>query len=118
MLGIPGLRLLRGLLTSNRPRHLRDLAEQYDLSPAGTWDVLRRLQEAGIVAETMIGNKRCFNVQADSEERIMLEQLFRLYEGELIRQRAPRFNKRAAARLKHMDEMYRFYRRQKKRRCN
>ena len=58
----PTLMIIKGLLQSSRPRHIRDIASQYSLSPAGASDILRRLNELGILKETSSGNRRCFSI--------------------------------------------------------
>ena len=109
----PMLLIIRGLMTSQQPRHLRDLATQYKLSPAGVSDILRRLKETGFLKEEKQGNRRCVSLQMTEEERDCLTRLFSVYEMAAVRQRAAKFGKNAATKLKGMDEMYSFYRRVK-----
>ena len=111
----PTLKIIRGLMTSRRPRHLRDLAAQYGLSPAGVSDIIRRLLNAGVLHEEREGNRRCFRLNITEEERVCLSQFFSIYELDLVRERASSFSRGAAERLKGMDEAYSFYRKVKKR---
>jgi DNA-binding MarR family transcriptional regulator len=111
----PTFKVIRGLLTSNRARHLRDLATQYGLSPAGVSDILRRLTDAGVLLEERQENRRCFRLNISEEERACLTQFFSLYEITFVKERAPTYSKGASARLVSMDEAYSFYRKVKKR---
>jgi DNA-binding GntR family transcriptional regulator len=110
----PAIQIIRGLLLSPKPRHLRDLASQYELSPAGASDILRRLKKAGILKEFREGNRRCFALNVSKEELVHLTDLFELFERRLIEDRAARLNKDAIERFKWMDEAYQFYRGVKK----
>jgi DNA-binding MarR family transcriptional regulator len=110
--------ILRGLLTSPQPRHLRELARDYKASPAGVSDVLDRLKKAGVLVEQKRGNRRLFSLRLGDQERECLHKLFREYELQRVRHRAQRINKhpeRTIARLQDMDEMYSFYRKAKRR---
>ncbi len=112
------LQILRGLLTSPRPRHLRELARDYNASPAGVSDVLDRLKKAAVLVEQRRGNRRLFSLRVGEQERECLHKLFREYELQRVRHRAKRLNKhpeKIAARLQDMDEMYAFYRKTKNR---
>ena len=111
----PTFKIIRGLLTSHRPRHLRDLALQYELSVAGVSDILRRLKDAGVLHEERLGNRRCFRLNITDEERACLSHFFSVYELILVKERAPTYSKGASARLEGMDEAYSFYRKVKKR---
>ena len=111
-------RVVRGLLSGGKPRHLRELARQYRASPAGISDVLQRLSEAGILVEIRRGNRRLLTLKVLDQERESLLGLFKVYESQRLLQRAHRTNKnskRLRARLEGMDEMYRFYRGAKER---
>lgn len=112
------LQIVRGLLTSAEPRHLRDLARDYDASPAGVSDVVARLKKAGVLIETKRGNRRLFSLCVSDQERECLTSLFKVYESQRVRARAQRINKhpeRIAAKLLDMEEMFLFYRQAKKR---
>lgn len=110
--------ILRGLLTSPRPRHLRELAREYGASPAGVSDVISRLKKAKVLVEERRGNRRLFSLRIAEDERACLSELFKLYELGRVRQRAQRLNRDSArmiAKLSDMDEMYSFYRKGKRR---
>jgi len=110
------LEVIRGLLTSSRPRHLRELARDYGASPAGLSDVLDRLNSVGVLDETREGNRRLFSLRISDEDRECLMNLFKVYELQRVRNRAQRVNRRSErmiAKLNDMDEMYTFYRRAK-----
>lgn len=105
----PILKLLRGLALAPAPRHLRDLAKSYSLSPAGVSDILRRLKELGVLREERRGNKRFFWLAVTPQERGFLDGIFRAYEQQVILERATRLSKGAAERLQWMDEAYQFF---------
>ncbi len=110
--------ILRGLLTSPRPRHLRELAREYGASPAGVSDIISRLTKANVLVEQRQGNRRLFSLRIGEDERMALSALFKLYELRRVRQRADRINRDSArmiAKLSDMDEMYSFYRKGKRR---
>ena len=111
----PVFKIIRGLLTSSAPRHLRDLASQYNLSPAGVSDILGRLKSAGVLAEKRRGNRKYFRLRISDSERECLSDFFSVYELELVRKRVPHYDLIAAARLAEMDEAYIFYKRAKRR---
>ena len=104
------MRLIRALLLSSKPRHIRDLAAEYGMSPSGVSDILRRLQKAGVLKEFKNGNKRAFLLSISDEERNCLREFFRVFERRWLEDRAPSFNKRAKEKLEWMDEEYKFYR--------
>ena len=112
------LKIVRGLFSAGVPRHLRDLARDYAASPAGVADVINRLKDAGVVAETKQGNRRLISLKMSEREREALASLFAVYESQLVRTRAKRINRqpdRIANKFKDMDEMYEFYRTAKRR---
>ena len=111
----PTFKIIRGLLACGRSRHLRDLASQYHLSPAGVSDIIRRLKSAGALREERKGNRRYFRLHLNAQEQRCFVNLLSLYEFELVRERAPRLGKGAAEKLAGMDVAYRFYRRIKRR---
>ena len=111
--GQPTMKILRGLLTSPRPRHLRDLAAQYELSPSGVSDIIRRLQQSGVLKEVREKNRRCFRLSITAQEFECLKVFFAIHEINLVRQRAPHYSKHAASRLAGMDELYSFYKKAK-----
>jgi DNA-binding Lrp family transcriptional regulator len=111
-------KVIRGLMSSAQPRHLRDLARDYRASPSGISDIVRRLRKAGVLEETREGNRLLFSLRIDPLEKECLEQFFKLYERQRILQRAQRKNARSErllAKLEAMDEMYTFYRKAKRR---
>ena len=110
------MRVVRGLLNSPQPRHLRALSSEYSLSPSGVSDILRRLGDAGLTRESRRGNRRYFALKIDPPEREALEAFLKAYENVLIAKRVPLFEKRAAEKLAWMDEAYKFYRGVKKKR--
>lgn len=108
----------RGLLTSPRPRHLRELARDYNASPAGISDILARLKKVGVLIEQKQGNRRLFSLQVGAEERECLTKLFKVYELQRVQHQAQRINRRSninSTKLQDMDEMYLFYRQAKQR---
>lgn len=112
----PTLRVVRGLLLSPRPRHLRELAAEYGLSPAGVSDIVRRLAEAGVLRESRVRNRRHFELVVPESERSALLTFFQVSELNFVRERAPSYSRTAAEKLRWMDEAYRFYRGTKQRR--
>lgn len=112
----PLMKIVRGLFNAPEPPHLRALANDYKLSPAGVSDILRRLSEAGLLHEVRIGNRRCFSLILKDSERGVLGAFFRAYEHAFVEQRAPRFSKGALRKLAWMDETLEFYQEVKKRR--
>lgn len=112
----PLMRVVRGLLHSPQPRHLRALAVDYSLSPSGLSDILRRLDEAGVLHESRSGNRRLFALKITAPEYKVLEDFFKQYEIAFIESRAPLFERRAVEKLAWMDEAYEFYRGVKKKR--
>ena len=105
----PIFALLRGLALAPSPRHLRELARAYSLSPAGVTDILRRLKSLGVLKEARQGNKRFFSLALTLEEQRFLDGIFKGYEQQLIAERVARFSKEAPERLQWMDEAYQFF---------
>ncbi len=105
----PAMKLVRGLLVSKEPRHLRELATDYSLSPSGVSDILRRLGVLGVLEEAKIKNRRCFSISLPDDEAEVLSQFFRVYEARSLEERAGRLSKGAYERLSAMDEMFSFY---------
>lgn len=108
------MQVLRRLMHSHGQRHLRDLAKDSFLSPAGVSDILRRFKAAGVLVEKRVGNRRCLSLKLSGEERDCLEAFFLVHEHAALRQRSIRFSQGASKRLKWMDEAYEFYDRIKK----
>ncbi|NDC38394.1 MAG: hypothetical protein EBZ48_10125 [Proteobacteria bacterium] len=109
----PTLQIIRRLLLSPEQPHLRDLAKNSSLSPAGVSDILRRLKALGVLTEKRIGNRRCLGLNISAEERDCLSALFREYERASLQRRAARFSQTAAEKLQWMDQTYTFYSRLK-----
>jgi DNA-binding MarR family transcriptional regulator len=108
------MQVLRRLMLSHGQRHLRDLAKDSSLSPAGVSDILRRFKEVGALSEKRVGNRRCLRLKLSDEERDCLKAFFLVQEHTVLRQRSSRFSQGASERLKWMDETYEFYHRIKK----
>ena len=111
----PVFKIIGGLLLSSRPRHLRELAKEYDISASGVSDILRRLKDCGVLKEKREGNRRYLSLSLSSSERESLERLFNEAENQRLRERAIRFSKNAEKKLEWMDEAYKFMRQVKKR---
>ena len=106
----PLMQIIRSLYLSPEERHLRDLANQYSLSPGGVSDIVRRLKESGILTEKRIKNRRCFSLALSKDEFRCLEVFFSVYENTLIAERAEEFSRGAADKLQWMDEAFDYYR--------
>jgi len=104
------MKVIRGLLLGPEPRHIRDLAVQYSLSPAGVSDIIRRLIKVGVLTEVRRGNKRCFSLNLSEQEHECLKEYFLIFDNTLLEKRAKRFSRNAQAKLIWMDEAYPFYR--------
>jgi DNA-binding MarR family transcriptional regulator len=102
----PIIRVVRGLALSPEPLHVREIATRYNLSPAGVSDILKRLKDLGAIKDQRIGNRRCIFLSLSAVDSDCLDQILRSYEENTIRQRAPRLSKRAADKLKWMDQTF------------
>ena len=102
------MKLIRGLCIE--PQHVRGLASRYSLSASGVSDILRRLDQCGVLHEERRGNRRYVSLKLTSEDAECLQHLFRSYERSMVAQRSKRLSKRAEEKLKWMDESLRFYR--------
>ena len=112
------LKIVHGLFCGGAPRHLRDLARDYNASPSGVSDVIKRLKKAGVLHETKHGNRHLLTLKVTEQERAALLVLFKVQESQRVLMRAERINKhpeRVANKLRDMDEMYTFYRSAKSR---
>ena len=105
----PFMTVLRGLLVSSKPRHIRDLSAQYLISPAGVSDIIRRLSSLGIVAESKDKNKIGYTLICSDNETQCLKDLFLVYQRSQLAQRALRFSKSALNKFKWIDESAEFY---------
>jgi hypothetical protein len=103
------LRIIRGLLISSKPRHIRQMASSYGLSPAGVSSIIGRLNRQGVLKETRIGNRRCFTLKISNAERESLNSLFSSLEKLLIEKRAKKLSRHSKAKLGWMDETQEFY---------
>jgi DNA-binding MarR family transcriptional regulator len=108
------MRVIRGILSSSKPPHIRELAARYSLSPSGVSDIIRRLNTAGVLKEKRKGNRRGFLLDLSVEELACLRSFFLTFENTLLEERAARFSLNAPAKLNWMDEAYVFYRRVKR----
>lgn len=108
------MRLLRGLIIGDGPRHLRELADTYALSPAGVSDIIRRLRQIGVLKEARVRNKRYFTLNLSSHEHECLKRFFADVDKSVLESRAKRFSRNAAQKLQWMDDAYKFYRNIKK----
>ncbi len=111
----PIMKLIRGLFVSRSPRHLRELAAEYSLSPSGVSDVLRRLGRLKVLTETRVGNRRCFSLNLSASEQACLKVFFSTYEQQLLEKRAIRLSQNAEKKLEWMDQAHEFYRAIKRR---
>lgn len=102
----PIARILAGLLGAEGPKHLREIAKDLGLSVSGTADMLRRLEEAGIVQSHREGKRRIFSPSISDEEREILEGFFAAAEEAFLRERAKRFSKTALQKFEWMDAAY------------
>ena len=106
---LPLMKVLRAFLRSPRPRHLRELCSVCELSPGGVSDILRRLDEAGVLKRSAHGNRKYHTLRLDEQEQKVFEELFSLYEKIAMQERAQEFGKHAPAKLEWMDEAYSFF---------
>jgi DNA-binding MarR family transcriptional regulator len=106
----PFMQVVRGLLMSPAPRHLRDLAAQYGYSPAGVSDIVRRLKDAGVLTEKRTGNRLYLSLELSTEERESLMEFFTCADNSRLRERATRLGEHAADKLAWMDEAFQFHR--------
>jgi DNA-binding MarR family transcriptional regulator len=102
--------ILRGLLLSSKPRHLRDLSAQYLISPAGVSDIIRRLSALGILRENRDKNKIGYTLICSDTEAQCLKNMFLIYQRTQLEQRSVRFSKNAIDKFKWIDESAEFYR--------
>jgi len=107
---IPTFTVIRALLLSSKPRHIRDLARQYSISPAGVSDIIRRLQGLGILKESRVANRRCFSLEIPEEERRCLNEFFAMHQIACLRERALLLNKSALKKFCWIDEVRDSYR--------
>jgi len=111
----PLMRVLRAFISSNKPRYLREIVSLYNLSPGGVSDILRRLSKIGVLHEIRQGNRKYYELKVEGQELQLLKDFFSLCEKKSLEQRAERFSKNAAEKLKWMDESYTFFRQLPKR---
>lgn len=104
------MHLLRILSLSDRPRHLRDLADRCALSPAGVSDILRRLRQIGALKEKRLSNKRYFVLDMPPLELECLKRFFTDVDKSVLQARAKRYSRHAVKKLQWMDDAYKFYR--------
>lgn len=106
----PLMKIIRSLVFSSRPRHVRDLAAEQLVSPAGAADILRRLKEAGVLRERREGNRRCVFLSLAPEEAESLRAFFLISDYAKLEERAQRFQRGAVQKLQWMDETFKFFR--------
>lgn len=106
----PLMKVIRSLLLSSKPRHLRDLASSHNLSPAGVSDIIQRLDKLGVLSEVRKGNRRAFNLKLTEIERECLKKFFGVFQNCILEERAIMLSRNAAKKLKWMDEAHKFYR--------
>lgn len=111
---LPIFRVLRSLMVCTKPRHLREIARLSDLSPSGVLDILRRLKDLKVLAQSRSKNRICYQLNIKANENAWLTEFLTNYERALIASRATQFNRIARKRLKWMDEAHGFYRQRKK----
>ncbi len=109
-------KIIRDLLYSKEPLHLRSFVNNHSLSPAGVADALRRLEQLEILNVTQNKNRKCFSLKLSLIEQNTFLNFFKIYEKNLIEKRASRFSLGASKKLKNMDEAYLFYKKVKKNR--
>lgn len=101
------LSVVRGLLCSDQqPRHLRDLSNSFQLSPAGVSDILSRLKKLGVLIEFKKQNRIEYSLKLENQESLCLKQLFELYEETTLKQRAVRFSLRAKEKFEWIDQAF------------
>jgi hypothetical protein len=106
----PFMTVVRGLMCSSQPRHIRDLATRYRLSPAGVSDIIRRLKILGVLKESAHKNRKCFSLILSDAERRCLKMWLTCYDDLILKQRAIRFSRGAKEKLAWMDQSYCEYR--------
>jgi DNA-binding MarR family transcriptional regulator len=114
ILDLPLFSVLRTLYLASKPLHLREIAARNRLSPSGSWDIMRRLKEQGLISETRNKNKRCFLLTITEDDKKLLGALFFDYEKLFIKKRAEKISLNAQAKLSWIDEAYTFYKKNKK----
>lgn len=102
----PLLTVVRGLFYSAGPKHLREIASDAELSPAGVSDILRRLDAAGVLEVSQQANRKNFSLLVSTEEADILENFFKLQSRAFLKKRAEQFSKAAPAKMKWMEEAY------------
>lgn len=111
----PLLRVLRSLVISPNPRHLRDIAKNNSLSVSGVSDILRRLKESGLIKDKKTGNKKVISLNLDKESLEWLQDLFVAYEKAFLAERSKRFSRYAIQRIEWMEASYRMFKEIKRR---
>lgn len=111
---MPFMRVLRGLYSEQNPVHLRELVRRYDLSPGGVADILRRLEELGLLVVQNYKNRKLYSLKLREDERQALSALFKLYEADFIARRKKTLERNATKTLKWMDETYVFLKKAKR----
>ncbi|MCO6431017.1 MAG: helix-turn-helix transcriptional regulator [Deltaproteobacteria bacterium] len=110
----PLFKVLASLLRNREPRHLREIAADTGVSPAGLSDILRRLKKVGLLNEDRRGNRRYLSLKSTPLEQDSFRFLAKQSEAEWLERRSLGFSKVAKERFQWMDDTYRAYRRIKK----
>jgi len=104
------MKVVGALLNISQPRSLRELVDLTGLSPAGTKDVLRRLQEKDVVIVGRSGNKVLYSLVLGVEERTFLENALQQKTREELQRRAELFSARHKQAIGWIDETIRLLR--------
>lgn len=112
---MPAIKVVRALTLGAHPMCLRELVSVCGLSVGGVADILRRLSNSGILSSHRVGNRKCYELQISDRERALMQELETLYDESQLKERAVRFGKNAAEKLKWMDETYSFFQEVKER---
>lgn len=97
---------MRTLYVSKKPRGLREIADLTELSLAGVQDILRRLEEAGIISSAMNKNKREFSLVLTKQEEKLLRQAIELDTKNKLTARAKKISLRSKAAISWIDETH------------
>ena len=98
------MRVIGALESSRSPRGVRELADLTGLSVAGTHDVLRRLQIAGVVERVGAGKRPQFSLTLEAEDLPLLRTLLDRQLEKSLRARAKLFSARVPSALGWIEE--------------
>lgn len=105
------MKVVRVLVGSHQPRCLRELVDLTGLSLAGVQDVVRRLEEKGVVKSSYVGNKRLFSPVLSKEERVLLEQALTIQTQRELSARADSYSLRREVAIDWIDQSVKVWRR-------